>query len=96
MTATVYIVRCADDSYYVGSTRGALAARIDEHNRGAVDGYTARRRPVTLLWSEEFAWHEEAFAAERRLKGWSRAKKDALMRGDVAALKALARCRTRG
>ena len=87
----VYMLRCADGSYYVGSARGSLERRVAEHNAGAYGGYTARRRPVSLVWSDWFARAEDAVAAERRLKGWSRAKKEALIAGDWARVRALAR-----
>ena len=87
MPAFVYILRYADGSYYVGSARGAsLDRRLGEHRDGIDRGYTSRRRPVTLVWSEQFERFDEAVAYERRLKGWTRAKKEALIRGDWEAL----------
>ncbi len=91
MAAYVCMLRCADGSYYVGSTRTSLDARVAEHNAGKFDGHTARRRPVILVYHEEFNRITDAVAAERRLKGWMRAKKEALIRGDFAALRLLAR-----
>ncbi|BBK44182.1 hypothetical protein STVA_42020 [Allostella vacuolata] len=91
--ATVYILRCADGSYYVWSTRGSIEVRVAEHNVGTFDGYTARRRPVVLVYHETFQRIVDAVAAERRLKGWSRAKKEALIASDWPRLKALARGR---
>ena len=91
MGAYVYILRCADGSYYVGSTRVSLEQRIGQHNAGTVDGFTKSRRPVELAFSQYFERITDAVAAERRLKGWSRAKKEALIRGDFEALKVLAR-----
>jgi putative endonuclease len=55
MAAFVYILKCADGSYYVGTTRDTLDRRIAEHNAGTYGGYTAKRRPVTLAYSQEFA-----------------------------------------
>jgi putative endonuclease len=81
-SAFVYIVRCSDGSYYVGSARGDLEKRIAEHNAGTYRGYTSTRRPVKLVWAENFQQIIDAIAAERRIKGWSRAKKEALIRGD--------------
>jgi len=78
----VYILRCADGSYYVGSTWD-LEKRIEEHNMGVYQGYTSSRRPVTLVWSCDFPDHDQAFQVERQLKGWSRAKKEALIREDL-------------
>ncbi len=90
MSAFVYVLRCADGSYYVGSTRASLDERVGQHNAGSFGGYTARRRPVTLVFAQEFQRITDAIAAERQLKGWTRAKKEALIRGDYDALSALA------
>ena len=62
-----------------------------QHNAGELGGYTARRRPVILLYHQEFGRITDAVAAEQRLKGWTRAKKEALIRGDFAALHEFAR-----
>jgi predicted GIY-YIG superfamily endonuclease len=93
MQIFVYIVRCSDGSYYVGNTRGSLETRIGQHNAGTFGGYTSARRPVELVFSAEFDLLTEAFSAERQIKGWSRAKKEALIRGDYDALHELARRR---
>lgn len=85
------MLRCSDGSYYVGSTRTSLDARIAAHGAGTFDGYTAHRRPVTLVYHEEFGRITDAIAAERKLKGWTRAKKEALIRGDFGELSALSR-----
>ncbi len=83
MTAFVYILKCADGSYYAGSARGdTLDKRIGEHQGGEIPGYTSTRRLVTLVYAEQFDRITDAIAAERRIKGWSRAKKEALIRGD--------------
>lgn len=76
-----YILKCADDSYYVGSTTD-LERRLSEHQSGYYKGYTFIRRPVELVWSGEFPTLDSAFHFERQVKGWSRAKKEALIRGD--------------
>jgi putative endonuclease len=87
----VYMLRCADRSYYVGSaTRENLAIRVDQHNAGAYKGYTFSRRPVVLVWSEHFERITDGIAAERQLKGWSRAKKEALLRSDWTKMSELA------
>ena len=86
MSAYLYILCCADGAYYVGTTRGSLESRIAEHNRGVFDGYTALRRPVALVFSQHFDRVEDAISAERQIKGWRREKKEALIRGDFAAL----------
>ena len=91
MSAYVYILRCADGSYYVGTTRASLETRINEHHAGAINGYTAHRRPLTLVFHRYFERVEDAIATERQIKGWRREKKEALIRGDYAALPALAR-----
>ncbi len=86
----VYILRCADGSYYTGHT-DSLEARIGQHQSGECDGYTATRLPVELAWSQECSTREEALAAEMQIKGWSRKKKEAMMRGDWAEVSFLAR-----
>jgi putative endonuclease len=87
--ASVYILLCADGSYYTGLTRKDAETRVSEHNLGINADYTSRRRPVKLVWSERFERLTEAIAMERQIKGWSRAKKEALIRGDYDALPAL-------
>jgi len=94
MSAIVYMLRCADGRYYVGSTRGSLDIRVAQHNQGVVEGYTKHRRPVTLVWQQGFQRITDAIAVERQIKGWSRAKKDALIGSDWEALKSLSRNRT--
>jgi predicted GIY-YIG superfamily endonuclease len=91
MSAYLYILRCADGSYYVGTTIGSLDRRIAEHQAGAFGGYTSLRRPVTLVYHQHFPRLDDAAAAERQVKGWRRDKKEALIRGDFALLPALAR-----
>ena len=88
--AFLYILRCADGSYYCGTARLGLELRVAQHNAGEYGGYTATRRPVTLVYSEWFDRIIDAIAAERQVKGWSRAKKEALMRGDFSSLRILA------
>jgi putative endonuclease len=89
--AWLYILKCADGSYYIGTARTALEQRIAEHNSAHYDGFTATRRPVTLVYSQWFERITDAIAAERQVKGWSRAKKEALIRGDFEGLKLLAK-----
>lgn len=87
----VYILRCQDGSYYTGHTDD-LERRVAEHISGKDRGsYTCNRRPVTLVFSKTFTTREEALAAERQIKGWSRKKKEAMMRGDWAEVSRLAR-----
>ena len=92
MGAFVYMLLCSDRSFYVGSATGDdLSRRIAEHNTGAYRGYTFTRRPVRLIWSEHFERITDAIAAERQIKGWSRAKKAALAKGEWPRLKRLAK-----
>ena len=90
MSFYAYMLRCSDGSYYVGHTDD-LDARIGAHQSGLLPGYTQTRRPVQLVWSQEFAEREQAFAAERQIKGWSRAKMEALIKGDWDAVRLLSR-----
>ncbi|MGF7160442.1 putative endonuclease [Rhodoligotrophos appendicifer] len=90
MGAYVYILRCADGRYYVGSTRTELERRVSEHNHALHDGFTAKRRPVVLAYAEHFDRITDAIACERQWKGWSRAKKQALIEGRLDRLPALA------
>jgi putative endonuclease len=90
MSFWVYILHCADQSYYTGHTDN-LEKRIAQHMSGEIEGYTSTRLPVELVFSEQFPTREEALACERRIKGWSRKKKEALMRGDWAEITRLAR-----
>jgi putative endonuclease len=94
--AYVYILRCADGSYYVGTTRKSIEERISEHNAGLLGGYTLTRRPVTLAFAQHFEIITDAIAAERQIKGWSRAKKAALIKGEWDRLPELAKRRNRG
>ncbi len=86
----LYILRCSDGSYYVGSATN-LDMRLAEHRTGEGGDYTARRLPVTLVFSDQFPTLHEAFLCERQVKGWTRAKKEALIRRDYDALIELAR-----
>ena len=89
MSFHVYILRCVDYSYYVGHTDD-LQRRIAQHHTGEIPGYTQGRRPVRLVFAQEFSTREEALAAERQLKGWSRAKKEALILENWERVKLLA------
>jgi len=89
--AYVYILQCADGSYYTGTARQGLEQRVAEHNAGHYGGYTASRRPVRLVFSQWFERITDAIAAERQIKGWSKAKKEALIRCDFEALPPLAK-----
>jgi len=88
----VYILRCIDYSYYVGHTDD-IQRRIAQHDAGEIPGYTEGRRPVRLVFVQEFSHRDEALAAERQLKGWSRAKKEALILENWERVRLLARGR---
>lgn len=88
----LYILRCADGSCYVGTSRlDDLETRVSQHDQGTFPGYTFTRRPVALVYSAHFERIVDAIASERRIKGWSRAKKEALIRGDFEALPGLSK-----
>jgi putative endonuclease len=93
--AWVYILKCVDGSYYTGLTRHELPeSRMDQHNQGTDPAaYTFSRRPVKLVHSEHFDWVTEAIAAERQIKGWSRAKKEAFIQGNWKSLQKLSKRR---
>jgi putative endonuclease len=94
MGAFVYMLRCRDGSYYVGSATGNdLSKRVAEHQSGTFAGFTFARRPVELVWSEYFDRITDAIAVERQIKGWSRAKKEALIRGNWDRLRRLSKRR---
>ena len=111
MMTTVYILKCANGQYYVGSTTN-IARRLDEHDsamlainptdstqdrpgsvqpkyRGAK--FTKAHQPVKLVYTEEYENEHEARMREQQLHGWSRAKKEALIRGDIETLKQLSK-----
>jgi type I restriction enzyme R subunit len=89
----MYILGCGDDSFYTGSTRD-LHLRLDQHRSGEGAQHTRARPPVKLLYYESFDRIGDAFAREKQVQGWSRAKKIALIRGDISKLKQLARAST--
>lgn len=89
MAFHVYILRCSDNSYYTGHTDN-LEKRMAEHHSGECGGYTSTRLPVELLWSQDCTTREEALSAEQQIKGWSRKKKEAMMRGDWKAVQQIA------
>ena len=88
-TAYTYILQCSNGEYYVGSTTN-LEARLNEHQAGMGGKYTSTHLPVKLVYFEEYSSIHLAFSRERQLHGWSRAKKEALIRGDYEALRPLA------
>jgi putative endonuclease len=88
--AWMYILECADGSYYMGSTAD-IERRLWEHNQGAGAKYTARRRPVKLVFSADFDSIADAYRAEKQVQGWRREKRDALIRGEYDLLPDFAR-----
>lgn len=92
MAFWVYILKCADGRFYAGHT-DRLEVRIAQHQAGRGSDFTARRQPVTFVWSQDFGTRIEALEAERRIKGWSRAKKEALIAGDWDRVSKVAKSR---
>ena len=82
----VYILKCADDSYYIGQTSD-VERRLMEHKAGADVGYTSVRLPAYLVYFKHFTCRDAAFTFERQIKRWSRKKKEALINGDLESLK---------
>ena len=87
----VYILRCNDGSYYTGHTDD-IDKRISEHKQGLTGGYTFSRRPVYVAYVSEFPSRAEALDAERQIKGWTRAKKEALICENWEQLQILSKC----
>ena len=85
MSFWVYVLQCSDGKYYTGHTDN-IDRRVAEHQAGGYCDFTSRRRPVRVMWSDYFPTRIEALEAERRIKPWSRAKKEALFNGDWAAV----------
>ena len=90
--AWVYILECADGKYYTCSTTD-LERRLYEHQTKKYKGYTSYRLPVRLMFSQRFNSYDEAFHFERKIKNWSRAKKEALINGNFDKLHQLAECK---
>ena len=89
----VYILRCANRSFYVGSAQD-LEARLKDHNDGRGAAYTFKHSPVSLVYSEALGSEPEAVTREPQLKRWNRAKKEALIAGDLEKLKYLSKRRS--
>jgi predicted GIY-YIG superfamily endonuclease len=85
-----YMLICADGSYYTGHTDN-LEYRLAQHNAGEASEWTCTRRPVKLVWAETYQTRDDAFAAEQRIKGWRREKKEALIQREYAKLPELAK-----
>ena len=89
----VYILKCADKSYYTGFTNN-IERRIEEHNLGLnIYSYTFSKRPIELIWYNKFSSEFEAIEWEKKIKGWSRKKKEALINGNLELLPILAECK---
>lgn len=85
-----YILRCADGALYVGSTTD-LDDRLKRHQSGNGSEFTKLHKPVELIYKEEYNTYQEAFKRERQLHGWTVAKKEALIKGDIELLKQLSK-----
>ncbi|MCW2382961.1 MULTISPECIES: GIY-YIG nuclease family protein [unclassified Sphingobium] len=92
MSFWVYMLHCYGGAFYVGHTDD-IEHRINQHQAGEIAGFTRDRRPLKLVWSEQFSTRIEALEMERKLKGWSRTKKMALIRGDWETIARLAKGR---
>lgn len=90
MKGWVYILKCSDDSYYTGSTNN-LERRLEQHNKGEGANHTKNRLPVKLIYFEEYSRISKAFYREKQIQGWSRKKKEALIKGDYKRLVELSR-----
>jgi len=86
----MYILKCADGTYYVGSTVN-LEKRFSQHQAGEGANYTRRRLPVELVYYEEYERIDQAFYREKQVQGWSRKKKEALIKGEYHKLPELSR-----
>jgi putative endonuclease len=86
----MYILECADKSYYTGSTK-YLELRLQQHQNGEGANHTKNRLPVKLVYSEEFDRIDDAFFREKQVQGWSRRKKEALINGQFDKLPLLAK-----
>jgi predicted GIY-YIG superfamily endonuclease len=84
-----YLLRCANKAYYCGHTDN-LDQRMQQHHDGLI-GYTAKLKLVELIWQGEFGSRAEAIESELKIKGWSRAKKEALIAGDWEKIQALSK-----
>jgi predicted GIY-YIG superfamily endonuclease len=90
MTFWAYMLHCRGGYFYTGHTDD-LETRIAQHESGMLPGFASDHAPIQLVWSQEFATRHEALTAERKIKGWSRAKKMALIQGDWLKISELAK-----
>ncbi len=91
MICYMYILLCADNSYYTGSTRN-LERRLGQHQSGKGANHTRKYGPVELIYYEEFTRIDSAFYREKQIQGWSRRKKEALINNRVVDLKKFSEC----
>jgi putative endonuclease len=91
MKGWMYILKCADESYYTGSTNN-IELRLRQHQRGEGANHTKKKLPVELIYFEEFNRVDKAFYREKQIQGWSRKKKEALINGMPEKLHELAKC----
>ena len=89
MIGYMYILKCADGSYYTGSTNN-LELRLNQHRSGEGANHTKKRLPVQLVYCEEYPRIDEAFNREKQIQGWNRKKKEALINGEDKKLPELA------
>ncbi|MFS4469701.1 GIY-YIG nuclease family protein [Maribacter sp. 2210JD10-5] len=94
MKGYVYILECNDGSYYTGSTVN-LEKRLTEHQNGKGANHTKKRLPVKLVYVEEYLRIDSAFYREKQIQGWSRIKKEALIKGEIKNLPILAECKNK-
>lgn len=92
MNCYMYILRCSNGSYYIGSTKD-LTLRLQQHQMGEGANYTRKHLPVKLVYYEEFQRIDDAFYREKQVQGWSRRKKEALINSDFEKLSILAECK---
>ncbi len=91
MKAFIYILECANGTYYTGSTNN-LDLRLQQHMMGEGANFTRKNLPVKLVYSEEFFRIDEAFLREKQIQGWSHKKKQALINGSIDKLKEFSQC----
>ena len=91
MKGYMYILECSDGSYYTGSTND-LELRLSQHLNGEGSNHTRKRLPVKLLYFEQFSRIDDAFSREKQVQGWSRIKKEALIKDMSDELHGLAKC----
>ncbi len=91
MKGWMYILECSDGSYYTGSTNN-IELRLAQHQAGEGANHTKKRLPVTLIYLEEYQRIDEAYYREKQVQGWSRKKKEALIKGMSYELKKFAEC----